>query len=295
MEKPCKEWTGARFKKGYGARRYKGKTWRVHRAVWDDVHGPIPDGLKVLHRCDNPPCYEITHLYLGTSATNSRDMVARNRQAVRGRLPQSKLTVEDVAAIRARYADGGITQANLAAEYAVAQGAISKIVRRGVKTGTRRRTQAEVAAIRYRYDMGQTQASLAAEFGIDQSSISDIVHNISHVNPTRAVQSRRPQSKLTVEQHDAIRTRYAESGATQAALAAEYGVTQKSISVIIRRGGNTGTTRRSKLTVEQRDAIRARYAAGGITQAKLAAEYGVTQGAISAVVRAVSHVKRTTG
>ena len=180
MERPCKEWTGARSSKGYGAKRYKGKTWRVHRAEWDEQVGPIPDGMKVLHHCDNPPCYEITHLYLGTAARNSRDMVSRNRQATRGRLPQAVLTAAEVEAIRARYAAGGITQAKLATEYGVVQGAISTIVRRGKATGKRRRTATEVAMIRAGHAAGMSQAVLAAQFGVDQSSISEIVREVSH-------------------------------------------------------------------------------------------------------------------
>src|SRR6266545_2403863 len=59
MERPCKEWTGARSEKGYGVRRYKGKARRVHRVAWEEQNGSIPDGMLVLHHCDNPPCYEI--------------------------------------------------------------------------------------------------------------------------------------------------------------------------------------------------------------------------------------------
>lgn len=180
MDKPCKEWTGARSSKGYGAKRYKGKTWRVHRAAWDEQVGPIPDGMHVLHHCDNPPCYEITHLYLGTEAVNSRDRVSRNRQARRGRLPQAKLNEADAAAIRERYAAGGVTQAQLGEEYGIVQGAISAIIRRRKATGKPRLTPETVAAIRAGQAAGMTQAALAEQFGVNPSSVSEIVRRVSH-------------------------------------------------------------------------------------------------------------------
>ena len=73
-------WTGATAN-GYGQRSVGGKTQYVHRLAWEEVHGPIPEGMRVLHHCDNPPCYEITHLFLGTSKVNTEDMIAKGRQA----------------------------------------------------------------------------------------------------------------------------------------------------------------------------------------------------------------------
>ncbi|WP_407342232.1 HNH endonuclease [Pengzhenrongella phosphoraccumulans] len=51
----------------------------AHRVVYEHHHGPIPDGLFVLHSCDNPPCVEITHLRVGTVRENAADMVDRAR------------------------------------------------------------------------------------------------------------------------------------------------------------------------------------------------------------------------
>lgn len=77
----CIEWAGRRNQDGYGAAYAHGRQWRAHRLTWTEQVGPIPDGLNVLHRCDNPPCVNIEHLYLGTQADNVRDMLARNRRA----------------------------------------------------------------------------------------------------------------------------------------------------------------------------------------------------------------------
>lgn len=57
---------------------------RVHRVVWENAYGSIPDGLVIRHLCDNPPCAELTHLELGTQAQNLADMNERGRHAKGG-------------------------------------------------------------------------------------------------------------------------------------------------------------------------------------------------------------------
>jgi len=94
------------------------------------TNGPIPDGMQVLHRCDNPPCCNPAHLFLGTQADNIADMIAKRRGgAVSGEAHyRAKLTADQVSAIRARYA-AGETQVALAREFGVSQTNISRIVR----------------------------------------------------------------------------------------------------------------------------------------------------------------------
>jgi hypothetical protein len=75
----CWTWRGARNTKGYGRLDFNGPYRVAHRVMWELTHGPIPDGLFVLHHCDNPPCVRPTHLYLGTKADNNGDMWARGR------------------------------------------------------------------------------------------------------------------------------------------------------------------------------------------------------------------------
>ena len=75
----CIEWDGARTPKGYGTVGGGSNKQYIHRLTWAEANGPIPPGLEIRHSCDNPPCYNIEHLLLGTSADNHADMVARGR------------------------------------------------------------------------------------------------------------------------------------------------------------------------------------------------------------------------
>jgi hypothetical protein len=102
----CLEWQGYKNSKGYGRTTISRKSYRVHRVAWEIKYGPIPKGLDVLHRCDNPPCCDPEHLFLGTRADNAHDMIAKGR-AMRGeRNNQAKLTETDVLEIRRIYVRG---------------------------------------------------------------------------------------------------------------------------------------------------------------------------------------------
>ena len=73
------EWQGYRNLQGYGQISVDGQTRIAHRVRWELDNGPIPGGLWVLHRCDNPPCVTLTHLFLGTPTDNQLDSVAKGR------------------------------------------------------------------------------------------------------------------------------------------------------------------------------------------------------------------------
>lgn len=123
----CWEWTGPVRGKGYGAVRFDGRMQSAHRVSWEMANGPIADGLHVLHRCDNPPCINPDHLFLGTQQDNTDDMLAKGRAArgvVNGR---AKLTPVQVEEIREAHASGrGVS--DLARHYGVARITVRKIV-----------------------------------------------------------------------------------------------------------------------------------------------------------------------
>jgi hypothetical protein len=75
----CIEWTGSVDKDGYGRTAVKARKVYVHRLAWELANGPIPDGLLVCHRCDNPTCINVAHLFLGTPRDNTRDAMQKGR------------------------------------------------------------------------------------------------------------------------------------------------------------------------------------------------------------------------
>ena len=76
---PCEEWQKYRDKAGYGHRSFKGKHMLSHRVAWILANGEIPEGMCVLHKCDNPPCCNPNHLFLGTLNDNIQDCYSKGR------------------------------------------------------------------------------------------------------------------------------------------------------------------------------------------------------------------------
>jgi len=119
----CWLWQRALDEWGYG--RFGGGS--AHRVAWRFAYGPVPKGLQVLHRCDNPPCVRPDHLFLGSQADNMADMVVKGR-ALRGeRNPNAKLTWEAVRAIRAQHA-AGVSKHSLSRQFGVDRTVITSIV-----------------------------------------------------------------------------------------------------------------------------------------------------------------------
>ena len=177
---PCWVWT-ASTRNGYGQLTIDGRVPYAHRVGWQLQHGPIPDGLWVLHRCDNPPCVRGSHLHLGDQSRNMCEMVERGRSNRGIAHGQAKLTVAKVLAIRARHAAGGVgshlflgTDADNAADRE-AKG--RRVPPRGMAHRNAKVVDADVINIRSRYAAGGvTQQALADEYGVDQAEISRIVH-----------------------------------------------------------------------------------------------------------------------
>jgi len=94
----CHEWTGSKFRDGYGQFRLSRGVGMISAHRW--ICQPIPDGMLVLHRCDNPSCVNRDHLYFGTHKENMKDMVQKKRQAKGAKIHTAKLTEDDVNKIR---------------------------------------------------------------------------------------------------------------------------------------------------------------------------------------------------
>ncbi len=122
----CWLWTGASNRLGYGFVRRRPKLYSSHRLSYELAHGPIEDGMWVLHRCDQPACVRPDHLFLGTQRDNNNDRTAKGRGRRVG-TSGAKLTEDQVRQARLLYA-GGLTQREIATRFGVTQTAISNLI-----------------------------------------------------------------------------------------------------------------------------------------------------------------------
>lgn len=130
-ENECWEWLGHRRVRDYGGMRFKGKIWLAHRLALL-FSGIDPTGKCACHHCDNPKCVNPRHLFIGTMADNTRDMMNKGRNTpLRGEHnPASTTSLSAVIAIRKEYVRGVITQKELAEKYGVTENTVSHIITR---------------------------------------------------------------------------------------------------------------------------------------------------------------------
>jgi hypothetical protein len=130
----CWEWTAYRGPnvpgRNYGKVGVDGAVRFAHRVAWVLTHGPVPDGMDVLHRCDNPPCCNPAHLFLGTHLDNMRDRSAKGRRVstIGESNPKARLNADDVLKIRARWRAGERPAESIAADYPVTKENVYAIV-----------------------------------------------------------------------------------------------------------------------------------------------------------------------
>jgi hypothetical protein len=144
---------------GYGIvwERVSGKSRNrgAHRVSWEVANGPIPDGMQVLHRCDNPPCCNPSHLFLGSARDNLLDMSQKGRHF-------SRTKPERVARGER---NGQHTHPERTA--------------RGERTSSHKVTAEQVKAIRQRLAIGESGRALARAYRVDKKTIYRIRDGMS--------------------------------------------------------------------------------------------------------------------
>lgn len=137
QEGQCWEWTRICNQHGYGQLRVSGRMVYAHRLAYELGVGPIPQGLHVLHQCDNPRCINPEHLSVGTRSQNMKECSERGRAKIPKPVKlgenngSSKLREVDVRSIR-RLLGKGDTQQSIAERFGVSQQTIA-----GIKAGKR--------------------------------------------------------------------------------------------------------------------------------------------------------------
>lgn len=138
----CWEWKGSRSKSGYGHNPGLSEV-RAHRMSWVLYKGPIPEGMNVLHKCDNPPCCNPNHLFLGTPKTNAEDRDNKNRGVVpRGEQCHTAILTEEKVAHILLISSQGLSNQEIALLYGVR----TKVIRRVVRCETWKHVSMQKAA-----------------------------------------------------------------------------------------------------------------------------------------------------
>jgi hypothetical protein len=252
----CWIWTGATNSCGYGDIWATTRLERAHRVSWFFAHGPIPEGKLVLHKCDNPPCVNPDHLFLGTHRDNTQDMFKKNRaNKVRGEgHPLTFFTEDQVIELRRRYGAGEDIKL-LAKEFNTTRdsiypavsgrtwkhlpGAIKRGLPKGAIAPFAKLTDESVIEAHKRIKNGESINKVAQELGCSGVALGNAVNgktwkhlNLSPLNLKTAKGSRQHRSKLTDDQIRGIRELHAK-GVTMKVIANIYSVSQSTVCNII--------------------------------------------------------------
>lgn len=170
----CWPWTGALFRSGYGMIGIENQARRANRIAWQLTHGEIQPGLLVCHHCDNPPCVNPTHLFLGTAQDNTNDMMRKGRISTpRGDRHGSRTKPE-------RRPRGDSHGSRLKPECRSRGERHAALTRAACPRGARhycaKLTEEDVRWIRWcRAYAGSSYAECAKGFGVSQGTIGDVL------------------------------------------------------------------------------------------------------------------------
>jgi hypothetical protein len=207
----CWPWRASRSRKGYGRINIDRRSHNAHRVAWLLANGAVPDDRMVCHHCDNPPCCNPAHLFLGEAADNTADMMQKGRHRTRvpdllargERFPQARLTNDGVAEARRLRAEGHLSIEQIAQRFGVSVATMASALRGdtwshvGEKPAVRSRadamrnrsdkklSDADVRAIRSEYAAGGiSQKALAKKYGVAQGLIWGVLNRqfYSHVD-----------------------------------------------------------------------------------------------------------------
>lgn len=178
----CWPWMGGESgRAGYGKASFSGRAFLAHRVAFAIANGPFQRSLCVCHRCDNPPCCNPEHLFLGTDYDNVQDRVRKGRSAHQDGI---KITNLEVIALRNEFSEGA-RQGALAVKYGVTPATVGNIIhghsRNSVGGPTclprKQTSEVERETIRTAFLGGESQGSIARRTGLTQSGISRIIRH----------------------------------------------------------------------------------------------------------------------
>ncbi len=263
-ETGCLDWLAGRNKAGYGRFGISGTHVLAHRFAWELVNGPIPAGMFACHKCDRPACCNPEHIFLGSMADNTRDMLdkgrGRNGERAGESIGTSKLTAEQIKEIRSPQYETWILN-DIAARFGVSISAICSILNRrswahldssgdapiqnrqpkGERNRLAKLTDADVLEIRSDKWAGKLHREIAEHFGVSRRLIGRVLSREMWAqvesNGDAPIRKYTP-NKLTDAQVLSIRSEDF-AGWKQQDIAAHFGVSFGLISNILHRKART--------------------------------------------------------